>query len=126
MINVPDITKTLDWYTSIGFKEIGRYEEDGLVNFGMLSFGNAELMLNVHGKQGSHDVSLWFYTDQVDNLYHLLKSGQAQFVEDINDTFYRAREFGIRDPNGYVLYFIQPEAPRRSADPTGFQHPSAT
>jgi uncharacterized glyoxalase superfamily protein PhnB len=112
MISVPDIAKTLDWYTSIGFKEIARYEDDGLVNFGMLSFGNAELMLNIHGKQGMHDVALWFYTDQVDNLYQLLRSGQAEFVEDINDTFYGAREFGIRDPNGYTLHFIQPEAPR--------------
>jgi uncharacterized glyoxalase superfamily protein PhnB len=100
MINVSDIAKTLDWYTSIGFKEIGRYEEDGLVNFGMLSFGNAELMLNLYGKQGMHDVTLWFYPGQVDNLYQLLKSGQAELVEDINDTFYGAREFGIRDPNG--------------------------
>jgi len=31
-----------------------------------------------------------------------------QFVEDINDTPYGAREFGIRDLNGYALYFIQP------------------
>jgi hypothetical protein len=29
------------------------------------------------------------------------------FVEDLYDTFYGAREFGIRDLNGYVLYFIQ-------------------
>jgi hypothetical protein len=82
-------------------------------------------MLNMHGKPGRHDVSLWFYTDQVDNLYQLLKSRQLQaaqaalagepgdhegveFVEDINDTFYGAREFGIRDLNGYILYFIQP------------------
>ena len=108
MIRVPDIAKTLDWYVSIGFKEIGRYEDAGLVNFGMLSFGNAELMLNIHGKQGPHDVTLWFYTDQVDNLYQLLKSGHAEFVEDINDAFYGAREFGIRDLNGYTLYFIQP------------------
>jgi ankyrin repeat protein len=34
MINVPDIAATLDWYTSIGFKEIGRNEDDGLVNWG--------------------------------------------------------------------------------------------
>ena len=34
-------------------------------------------------------------------------SGYVDFVEHINDTFYRARQFGIRDLNGYVLYFIQ-------------------
>jgi ankyrin repeat protein len=125
MISVPDVARTLDWYASIGFNEITRYEDNGSVNFGMVSFGKAELMLNMHGKPGRHDVSLWFYTDQVDNLYQLLKSRQLEaaqaeltgeaddhegieFVEDINDTFYGAREFGIRDLNGYILYFIQP------------------
>lgn len=125
MIHVPDVARTLDWYSSIGFKEINRYEDDGVVNFGMVSFGGAELMLNMHGKPGQHDVSLWFYTDKVDQLYQFLKSRQLEaakatpsggpeghqgieFVEDINDTFYGAREFGIRDLNGYILYFIQP------------------
>ena len=44
---------------------------------------------------------------------HAVLAGEAgdlqgiEFVEDINDTFYSAREFGIRDLNGYLLYFIQ-------------------
>jgi ankyrin repeat protein/glyoxalase/bleomycin resistance protein/dioxygenase superfamily protein len=121
MIYVPDVAAALDWYTSIGFKEIARYADDGLVNFGMVSYGKAEIMLNMHGKRGEHDVSLWLYTDKVDELYRLLKSRQIEaaitgatgghegidFVEHINDTFYRARQFGIRDLNGYILYFIQ-------------------
>ena len=97
----------------------------GVVNWGMVSFGKAELMFGMHGKPGPHDVSLWFYTDQVDRLYHLLKSRQVEaaqaalagesgehkgieFVEDIYDPFYGGREFGIRDLNGYTLYFLQP------------------
>jgi hypothetical protein len=54
----------------------------------------------------------------VDDLYQVLKSavpaGKAgdhegiEFVEEIYDAFYGAREFGIRDLNGYTLYFIQP------------------
>jgi ankyrin repeat protein len=124
MIYVPDVGQALDWYTSIGFAETARYDDDGLVNFGMLSFGKAEVMLNVHGRQGPHDASLWFYTDQVDNLYQLLKSRQLEaaqaalagatadhepieFEQDIEDMFYGARQFCIRDLNGYQLYFIQ-------------------
>jgi ankyrin repeat protein/uncharacterized glyoxalase superfamily protein PhnB len=118
MIYVPDVAAALDWYASIGFKEIARYADNGLVNFGMVSFGNAEIMLNMHGKRGEHDLSLWFYTDKVDDLYQLLKSRQIEaastggnegidFIEHINDTFYGARQFGIRDLNGYILYFIQ-------------------
>lgn len=118
MIYVPDVAAAIDWYVSIGFKEIARYGDNGMVNFGMVSFGNAEIMLNMHGKRGEHDLSLWLYTDKIDDLYHLLKSRQLEaastggsegieFTEHINDTFYGARQFGVRDPNGYILYFIQ-------------------
>lgn len=124
MIYVPDVRRALEWYTSIGFKELARYEDDGLVNFGMVSFGKAELMLNMHGQHGSQGASLWFYTDQVDALYQLLKSRQMsaaqaalageegidsgiEFEQDIENMFYSARQFSIRDPNGYELYFIK-------------------
>ena len=124
MIMVPDVARALDWYTSIGFTEIARYGEDGLVNFGMLSLGQAELMLNMHGNAGRHDVSLWFYTDEVDRVYQLFKSRQLaaaqaalagkadapegiEIQQDIEDMFYGARQFCIRDLNGYELYFIQ-------------------
>jgi len=128
MITVPDVARALDWYASIGFKEIARFEDDGLVNFGMVSLGKAELMLNMHGKPGPHDVSLWFYTDQVDSLYQLLKSRQLEaaqaalagepgehegieFEQDIEDMFYGARQFCVRDLNGYELYFIKDTTP---------------
>jgi catechol 2,3-dioxygenase-like lactoylglutathione lyase family enzyme len=127
MIMVPDVARALAWYTSIGFREIARYADDGSVNFGMVSFGEAELMLNMHGTPGVHDASLWFYTDRIDDLYQLLKSRRLEaarsqltgqpddnegivFEQDIEDMFYGARQFGIRDPNGYILYFIQPTA----------------
>lgn len=123
-ISVPDIGATLDWYTSIGFKEIGRYEDDGVVNWGMVSFGKAEVALGMHGKPGAHDVSLWFIIDKVDPLYQLLKARQleaaqaalagepgvhqgVEFVEDIYDPFYGGRQFSIRDLNGYTLIFYQ-------------------
>jgi ankyrin repeat protein len=104
MIRVPDIARTLDWYASIGFRKIGRYQDDGVV-WAMMSFGKAELALDTGGKPGPHDVSLWFETDQIDRLYQLLKSRQLEaaqatlagqtgdpegieFVEDIYEPFY--------------------------------------
>jgi hypothetical protein len=118
MIYVPDVAAALQWYTSIGFKEITRFSDDGIVNFGIVGFGQAEIMLNMHGKVGEHDVSLWLSTDRIDDLYNVLKSRQFEaaaagtadgidFIEHINNTFYAARQFAIRDLNGYILYFIQ-------------------
>jgi catechol 2,3-dioxygenase-like lactoylglutathione lyase family enzyme len=111
-MNVPDIAATLAWYTSIGFTELGRYEDGGVVNWGMLSFGNAEIMLGMHGDAGPQGVALWFYTDKVDELYRRLKARQMSdpqagivFEEELYDPFYGGRQFSIRDLNGYSLIF---------------------
>ncbi len=118
-IAVADIAASLDWYTSIGFQELGRFDDDGVVNWGMLSFGNAQLMLGMlHGAaSGRKPVSLWFYTDAVEEIYRLLKARQLEaartgrpgieFEHDIYDPFYGGREFTIRDPDGYALTFYQ-------------------
>lgn len=117
MIHTPDVDQTLAFYTAIGFKQIARYEDDGVANFGMVSFGKSELMLNRYGTPGPHGVSFWFYTDQVDDLYQLLRArqfeaaqagnGGIEFEEDIYDPFYGGRQFSIRDLNGYSLIFYQ-------------------
>jgi catechol 2,3-dioxygenase-like lactoylglutathione lyase family enzyme len=126
MVSVPDVAAALDWYVSIGFKEIGRYDENGVVNFGIVSFGGAELMFTPGGQRGTHDVSLWLNTDRIDAFYQLLTSRQMataqaaltadgegdttraiEFDQHIEDMFYGARQFCIRDLNGYLVYFIQ-------------------
>ncbi|HSJ64375.1 MAG TPA: ankyrin repeat domain-containing protein [Gemmatimonadaceae bacterium] len=124
MIGVPDIAAALRWYTSIGFTEVERYAEDGLVNFGMVTFGQAELMFGIHPAPNAENVRLWFYTEEVDALYELLKArqlGEAQevmdgrplgdeairFDEELYDPFYGGRQFSIRDPFGYTLIFYR-------------------
>lgn len=130
MLLVPDVARTLEWYTSLGFKELGRVPDQGQPDWGMVRFGKAEIMLVFGGKQaekqGQRDVRLWFYTPKVDELYQLLKSRQLQaaqaaiagepgpdksndqtieFLADIHNPDYGGREFGIRDLNGYNLFF---------------------
>ena len=122
MISVPDVAGTLDWYVSIGFTELGRVADEGVVNWGIVGYGGAEIMFSMHGQTGRQPVSLWFYTDQVDALYKLFKARQleaaraaldgtpldspvAEITQDIYNPFYGGREFGIRDLNGYELFF---------------------
>ena len=118
MIVVPDIAAALDWYTSIGFKEIARFadDDDNEVTFGMVSLGSAELMFRIGPQPPAsdnrwlyRDVTLWFYTDAVDALYRFLTSRGAELVEDIYNPFYGGRQFSIRDPYGYILIFLQPD-----------------
>ena len=122
MLRVPDIAETLDWYVALGFQEMGRYPERGKPDWGMLQLGKAQFMLSLGGKQDKHDVTLWFYLESVDRLYEVLKSRQIaatqeavdnseaasetiEFVTDFWNPPYGGREFGIRDLNGYILYF---------------------
>ncbi len=102
MIHVPDVSATVDWYTSMGFKVIRQNEGDGEINWAKLSFGNSELMLNAGGK-----LDLYITTDNVDDLYRRLKD-RVQIVEDLYDAFYGMREFVIRDINGFWVTFGQP------------------
>ena len=124
MIGVPDIAAALRWYVSIGFTEVERYADGGLVNFGMVTFGKAELMFGMHDAPNAENVRLWFYTDEVDALYELLKARQLveareamdgkplgkdaiRFDEELYDPFYGGRQFSIRDPHGYTLIFYR-------------------
>ncbi len=110
MIHVPNVSATVDWYTSIGFKLIRQNEEDGEVNWAKLSFGNSELMLNIGGKPSTEhrrEVDLYITTDHVDDLFEHLKN-RVHVVEDLHDTFHDMREFIIRDCNGFWITFGQP------------------
>ena len=122
MIFVPDVAETLEWYKTIGFVELDRVADDGVVNWGLLKFGKAQMMLSMNGQKGDHDVHLWFYTDRVDELYRLVKERQlaaaaatlagepaahlgVEVVDEIYNPPYRGREFTIRDLNGYRVSF---------------------
>ncbi len=99
-----------NWYTLIGFKAVRHNEEDGEINWALLSFGNSELMLNAGGKPSAdqrREVDLYVHAENIDDLYRRLKD-RVQVVEDPHDTFYGMREFTIRDINGFWVSFGQP------------------
>ena len=110
MIHVPDVRATADWYTSIGFKLVRQNEEDGEMNWALLSFRNSDIMLNCDGKPSvSHrrEVDLYIVVQDIDDLCRHLKS-RVELVEDVHDTFYGMREFTIRDFNRFWITFGQP------------------
>lgn len=123
-IGVPNVVAAIEWYTSIGFTELARFEDGGDTNFGMVAFGKAELMFNVYTRPEPHEVGLWFYTDKVDELYALVKARQLTLAkrilageldetqgivitEELYTPFYASRQFSFLDLNGYNLLFIK-------------------
>ena len=110
IIHVPDVKATADWYTSIGFSLVRHNQEDGEINWALLSFGSSELMLSTGGKPSTErrrEVDLYVHADNVEDLYRRLK-GRTELVVDIYDAFYVMREFSIRDINGFWITFGQP------------------
>jgi len=110
MIHVPDVKATADWYTSIGFKLVRCNEEEGEMNWALLSLGSSELMLQAGGKPSAaqrREVDLYVHTDNLVAL-HARISGHVEMIEGLHDTFYGMSEFIIRDINGFWLTFGQP------------------
>jgi ankyrin repeat protein len=122
MFRVPEMRATVRWYESLGFKIADQYEENGELLFANVCFGEARFTLSPGATDGPRDVSLWFFTDQVQDLYQLVKEHQLQtasseqdapyaqvrFEEDLYEPFYGGRQFSIRDINGLSLIFWQP------------------
>ena len=109
MIHVPDVRATVDWYKTLGFTVTNTFDEDGEMNWALLSFGDSELMFNAGGQPSSRDrreVDLYVRSDNVDDLYRRLKD-RVDVVEGLHDTFYGMREFIIRDLNRFWMTFGQ-------------------
>jgi ankyrin repeat protein/catechol 2,3-dioxygenase-like lactoylglutathione lyase family enzyme len=122
MFSVRDMRATVKWYESIGFSVHDRYEDGGDLMFARLTFGDGELTLSPGGKTGPREVSLWFFTDRVRELYALLKARQlasaaggpdrgdgvdVRFQEDLYEPFYGGLQFSVLDNNGMPLIFRQ-------------------
>ena len=110
MIHVPDVRATMEWYETIGFT-VRRYnEEDGELNWALLTFGESEIMLNCGGKPSEEfrrEFDLYIHTENVDKLYERYKSS-VDVLEPPHDTFYGMRELIIRDLNRFWVAFGEP------------------
>lgn len=109
MIHVPNVRATMEWYASIGFKVVRYNEEDGEINWALLTFGDSEVMFNIGGKPSEahrREVDLYLHVDDIERFCRRL-DGRIEVVEDLHDTFYGMREFTIRDVNRFWITFGQ-------------------
>ena len=113
VVGTRDASRTLEWYASIGFTEVGRYPTDGTTVFwGMVTLGKAELTFDVREAAPARGVSLLLVIDHVTEFYECLKSRQletadVEFVETLHEPEHGGLEFSVRDPNGFTLRFLQ-------------------
>ena len=121
MLHVPDVRATVAWYEAIGFAVVTTHDDrnDGM-DFALLSYRNSQLMLSAGGRSSTEhrrDVDLYIRTDDVDGLHQRLRD-HVEVCVPLGDTFYGAREFIVRDPNGFWITFGQQVASTDSTNPT--------
>jgi uncharacterized glyoxalase superfamily protein PhnB len=107
MIHVPDVRVTVAWYQSVGFEIVQTHEDEGEMNWALMSFGDGHVMFNAGGARGAatrREVDLYIDTEKVEDLYQRIK-GRVDVQEGIHDTFYGMREFIVRDVNGFWVTF---------------------
>ncbi len=62
MMHVPDVRATAEWYEAVaGFTRVRVNEEDGEMNWALLRYGNADVMLNSGGRRAMHGGARWIF-----------------------------------------------------------------
>ena len=113
-----DVNKTVDYYVkTLGFSLIASVPEKGVYNWAMLMRDGItmmfqslsslkedlpELKISSKGSPGTFYIKV----KGLDSLYETLK-GKAEITVDMRTTFYGAREFAVKDLDGYYLMFAE-------------------
>ena len=124
MLTTDDLDETIAFYRdTLGFEVSATYPEDNpnwcylKRDESHLMFSSLDLLDHDHDEHGNHVEgenhhhhgptgvwTLYIYPDDVEPLWETLKE-QAPVAFPLCETPYGMREFGIRDPNGFMLSF---------------------
>ena len=113
-ITYSDVTAALAWLTrTFGFTEHYRYgEPGGPVSGAQMYLGNAYIMVNsarpgsaTPAQIGQMTQSLTVFVDDVDAHFKRTKSAGAKIVEELHETCYGERQYGVEDFEGHHWLF---------------------
>jgi uncharacterized glyoxalase superfamily protein PhnB len=108
-----DIAQALDWLTNtLGFSEHYRYGDP--VSGAQIFLGNAYIMISTPRPGGASPAqighrtqSLTVFVNDVDGHYARTKSAGAKIVEELHETIYGERQYGVEDLDGHHWLFSQ-------------------
>ena len=112
MLETSDLKESIKYYTeTLAFTCQGVYPETGEPCWASLTKDKIVIMLTVrsaHSKSEKPTMTgtLYLYPDDVDKAWEELKD-KTEVSYEIETFDYGMREFGIIDPNGYLLQFGQ-------------------
>lgn len=107
----PDVVEAIAWLTkTFGFTEHYRYGDP--VSGAQVHLGNAWIMLKRSGpgtatpaQLGYGTQSLTVFVEDVDAHFQKTKSAGARIVEDLHETIYGERQYGVEDFAGHHWLF---------------------
>ena len=111
-----DVSEAVAWLTRVfGFRENYHYgNTDGLVDGAQMFLGNAYIMVSGAHRGGGTPAKLGVYTqtltvfvEDVDAHYRRAKAAGAKIVEELNETCYGERQYGVADLDGHHWLFSQ-------------------
>jgi uncharacterized glyoxalase superfamily protein PhnB len=106
-----NIPEAIAWLTrAFGFTEHYRYGDP--VQGAQMHLGNAWIMLSLarEGRKSPAQAGVWtqsltVFVDDVDAHFEKAKSAGPKIVEDLNETMYGERQYGVEDLEGHHWLF---------------------
>jgi uncharacterized glyoxalase superfamily protein PhnB len=106
-----DVAAAIDWLTrTFGFVEHYRYGDPA--QGAQMHLGDAWIMLSVArpGRSSPAQAGVWtqsltVFVEDVDAHFEKTKSAGAKIVEDLNETMYGERQYGVEDLEGHHWLF---------------------
>jgi uncharacterized glyoxalase superfamily protein PhnB len=111
-ITYQNVASAIDWLTKVfGFVEHYRYGS-GPVDGAQMHLGDAWIMLararpgrTSPAQAGCETQSLTVFVEDVDTHFERTKSAGAKIVEDLHETAYGERQYGVEDLEGHHWLF---------------------
>jgi uncharacterized glyoxalase superfamily protein PhnB len=110
-----DVGKAAGWLArAFGFVEHFHYGGDGKIDGAQMRLGDSWIML--HGSRpgskspaeaGIRTQSLTIFLADVDEHFERTKAAGARIVEDLHETVYGERQYGVEDLDGHLWIFSQ-------------------
>lgn len=115
---VKNVSENVEFYkTKLGFEPVYVQTENEIVNFAILKDENVQILIGekdilwkyipeLKNKPESNQILLYFEMTDVDSYYEKIKS-KVKVVRELYESWYKTREFWIKDCNGYLIAFYQ-------------------
>lgn len=114
---VEDVTRSVDFYSMIGFEKILQVPEQGKPQWAMVKLDEVSLMLQEKKSaeldlpfrytQGQHSGTLLYFDVEDVEAIRSMILGKALIIKEIHSTFYGTNEMIIADPDHFLLIFAE-------------------